>query len=157
MWSRWKGESFDHGPTPDFTTAKAHMAMMGMGGVSAHADDAFAELKAAEMWGVFEAFEGRGPLRRQCYQNSLKHFRRLGSPQLIVETTIKLVRELAELYPGRGIGERLLIDGTSAPAWCEQAPKGKSGDQEEYRRRLCPEAGARAIMQNSHSKKDLTG
>lgn len=64
-----------------------------------------------------------------------------------------MVKQLAKMFPGRGVGERLMIDGMALPAWCKQASKGKTNEQELQRRRLCPEAGFRAYVQTATARK----
>lgn len=157
FWKRWEGEASCMGPKPDFMTGKALMAAMGMTGTSAHADDIYAELTGnPEIWGVFESLEGKTAAPRS-YQNSLKQMPRLGCWGRAVRCNVAMVRQLAKLLPGQGIGERLMIDGMGMPAWCKQAPKGRTTEQELYRRRLCPEAGYRAYIQNKSGKQYLEG
>lgn len=64
FWKKWTGEATCMGPKPDFMTGKALMAAMGMTGISAHADDIYAELTGnPEIWNVFESLEGKAASR----------------------------------------------------------------------------------------------
>jgi hypothetical protein len=157
FWDSWQGAKPKSGPTPDYHCAKALMATMAMSGISAHADDGFAELTGnAKLWKVFEGLAG-APKRPQSYENAVKQLKRLGCFAPALEANVAMIRELAKLYPGRGIGERLMIDGCLFPAWCEQKGKGKTEEEERRRRRFCPEAGPKAYIQRSGAKKILGG
>ena len=137
--------------------AKALMATMGMGGISAHVDDNYAELNGNDkLWSLFERLEGQAPKRLYSWQHLCKQLPKIADGSLVMATNIEMIKALAALHPGKGIGERLLIDGMGFPAWCEQKPKGKTERQEQWRRRRCPEAGARAIQRGRRHKRDVT-
>lgn len=130
------------------------MTVMGMSGVSPHADDCLEELRRPEIWNLFERLSGEHK-EESTYSTSLRHLPRLGCWRQAVATNVAMVRELAALHPGKGIGERLMIDGSLVPAWCEQVGKGKSEEVEAERRRFTPEAGARAYMHTAKGKKNI--
>lgn len=156
MWNSWDGRRGDSGPPPDFFGAKALMATMGMAGLSAHVDDNHAELVTnSALLEVFRRIEGRQGAELSSYKHLCKQLPRIANQSLMQATNVAMVRSLAELLPGRGIGERLLIDGTDIPAWCEQKGVGKTKQQEEHRRRNCPEAGARAVKRGSRGKRNV--
>jgi hypothetical protein len=108
------------------------------------------------MWGIFEALEDQAS-EPSGYQNALKQMPRLNCTELAKRSNVSMIKELARMFPGQGVGERLMIDGMALPAWCKQAPKGKTRKQEEYRRRFTPDAGYRAYIHQSQSKKNLSG
>lgn len=107
------------------------------------------------MLGVFTRLEGRNDARPPSYQHVCKQLPRIADQSLMQATNVAMVKALAELLPGRGIGERLLIDGTDVPAWCEQKGVGKTQAQENHRRRNCPHAGARAIRRGPKGKRNV--
>lgn len=159
FWDSWWGRCASKGPQPDFTTGNALAAVMGMSGISAHADDCYAELTGnPAMWQLIERLNGATkPVRPLSYQNALKQLPRLNCHDLAVATNIAMVKALRGLYPDAGVGERLMIDGMGLPAWCEQAPKGEDIDQEQKRRRFCPHAGARAYTHTANGKQGFRG
>jgi hypothetical protein len=155
FWRRWEGPRAGMGPTPDYLTAKALMAGMGMTGISAHADDIYAEVTGRpEIWSIFESLDGE-QAEAFSYQNALRQLPKLGAQTMAVGANVDMVREIARLNPGKGVGERLMIDGMALPAWCKQTPKG-TPEQEAYRRRFTPEAGFRAYI-HSHRNKESVG
>ncbi len=75
---------------------------------------------------------------------------------LALQTNAELFRSLCALYPDRGFGERLLIDGCLFPAWCPQLGTAKDNpDVEAQRRATTPHAGARLIQYTSTGKASL--
>lgn len=151
LWTEVEGPVGLRGPKTDYFTAKTLMAVMGTAGISAHADDNFAELNAG-LAGVFAALDG-GPRGLGSYQSALRNMPRLVDPIRVVSANVRMVRALADLLPGRGVGERLMIDGMGTPAWVRQAGKGKTDRQEAFRRRNTPHAGARAYMHSAGGKR----
>jgi hypothetical protein len=73
----------------------------------------------------------------------------------VVATNVQMVKALSELLPGRGIGERLMINGMGTPAWVRQVGKGKTDNVEQFRRRNNPHAGARSYMHASQAKREV--
>ncbi len=156
FWNRWDGIRANHGPAPDFATGRGLAMVMGMSGISSHADDAYAELTGnSELWTLVQRLSGSLPRTPQSYENATKQLPRLECRQEALRTNVAMVKALAQLYPGRGIGERLMIDGMAVPAWCAQRPKGETAKQEETHRRLCPEAGPRAITYTKNGKRNV--
>ncbi len=158
FYASWDGQRGPSGPAPNFATSKALMTVVGVSGISAHADDCYAELAGGEqaLWSLFSALETEPPLRPSGYRHACKQMPKLaGGIGDAIATNVKMVRALAELHPGRGIGERLLIDGMPLPAWCKQVGLGKTERQEAWRRRNTPEAGARAIKYDKSGKTDV--
>jgi hypothetical protein len=155
FWRRWEGPKATMGPAPDYLTAKALMAGMGMTGISAHADDIYSEVTGRqEVWSIFEDLDGE-QAESFSYQNALRQFPKLGAQVNAVTANVEMVQEIARLNPGKGVGERLMIDGMALPAWCKQTPRG-TPEQEAYRRRFTPEAGFRAYI-HSHRNKESVG
>jgi hypothetical protein len=154
LWADLEGPVGLRGPKTDYFTAKALMAVMGTAGISAHADDNFAELHAG-LGGVFAALDG-GPRELGSYQSALRNMPRLADTIRVISANVRMVAALADLLPGRGIGERLLIDGMGTPAWVRQVGKGKTDKQEAFRRRNNPHAGARAYMHTAGGKRDVS-
>ena len=156
FWSRWQGRRAEKGPRADFTTAKGLMAMMGTAGISPHADDAYAALAGnSRLWSLFQALEEGETRPPLSYQNALKQLPRLACWREAMHTNIELVKVLAEQNPGKGIGERLMVDGMGLAAWCKQIGRGKTDEEENYRRRHCPEAGARMTVQGPRHKHSI--
>lgn len=152
MWDSWDGRRSCKGPKPDFLSGKAIAAVLAMAGISAHVDDARAELcQNRGLWNLMQRLERRAaPI--QSYENITRQIPRLYSHDLVIATNIAMIKALRDMHPGAGIGERLMIDGMGRPAWCAQLPKGKNERQEEYRRRFCPEAGPRAYIHTPRGK-----
>jgi hypothetical protein len=131
------------------------MAGMGMSGISAHADDIYAEVTGnPKIWSIFEDLNGEQaePLTHKA---ALRQFSKLAIGGEVFKANIEMVKEIARLNPGKGVGERLMIDGMALPAWCKQTPKG-TPEQEAYRRRFTPEAGFRAYI-HTHRNKEKVG
>lgn len=155
LWKGWDGPPANSGPAPDYMTAKALMAGMGMTGISAHADDIYSEVTGNQkVWSIFEDLDG-GQADPLSYQAALRQFPKLAIGGRVFKANIEMVKEIARLNPGGGVGERLMIDGMGFAAWCKQAPKG-TPKQEAYRRRHCPEAGFRAYI-HTHRNKEKVG
>lgn len=156
LWDSWDGKRGSAGPPPDYLTGKGMATVMGMTGISAHADDCFAELTGNEkIWQLFERLDNLGARRPRSYENATRQLPRLAAHDAIVRTNVQMIKELAALFPSAGIGQRLMIDGSARPAWCAQAPTGKTDEQEAHRRRMCPEAGSRAIIHTSGGKRTV--
>lgn len=156
FWDSWDGTRGGSGPSPDFFGAKAVMATMGMAGIGAHIDENYAELiNNQKLTQVFRRLEGRSDANPPSYKHVCKQLPKVANQSLIMATNVRMVQALAELMPGRGIGERLILDGTDVPAWCEQKGVGKTKQQEAYRRRNCPHAGARAVKRGSKGKSNV--
>lgn len=153
LWSRLEGPAGLRGPKTDYFTAKALMAVMGTAGISAHADDNFAELHHG-LVNVFAALDG-GPRTLGSYQSALRNMPRLSDSIKVVAANVRMVKALADHLPGRGIGERLMIDGMGTPAWVRQVGKGKTPEQEAFRRRNNPHAGARTYMHIGGGKRQV--
>jgi hypothetical protein len=155
FYETWEGRRGAAGPEPDWNTAKGLMLTMSAAGISPHLDDGYTELTGnAKLWDLVQRLAGKR-IRPASYQHACKQLPKLAATGLAVEANIEMVKALAQLMPGQGIGERLMIDGMPLPAWCEQKGKGKTERQEEYRRRFCPEAGARAMTYTGNGKRDV--
>ncbi len=156
FWDSWDGARTSKGPQPDFATGKGVAMLLAMSGFSSHVDDVYSTLAGEpDLWGLVERLEGRGSLRMRSYENCTRQIPRLYCHDLAIATNLEMVKKLREMNPNAGIGERLMIDGSGRPAWCKQTPKGKTEEQEERRRRYCPEAGARAYVHGNRFKADI--
>jgi hypothetical protein len=156
FWDGWDGARAKRGPAPDYATGRGLAVVLGMSGVSAHADDAYAELtQNRAIWKLVERLSGGGRRIPHSYENATKQLPRLACHDRALATNVQMIRELARLHPDAGIGERLMIDGMAVPAWCAQVRAGKDEAEERARRGVCPEAGARAIIHASNGKRNV--
>jgi hypothetical protein len=172
FWSAWKSARAKRarGPQASDSGAKAMACMLGMTkhshGLSAYGDlyekqrvrqlFAGAELAAARAKGEPDP----DPLQLALYEGTMGRLKTVTRGAdfrvLAMQTNAELFRALCELYPGRGFGERLLIDGCLFPAWCPQKGTGKDNPVlEAQRRRTTPHAGARHIQYTSTGKANL--
>lgn len=143
FWQNWTYPRAKSGPQANYRPSKALIAMLGMGGVSAHLDTVHENYsKSMRLKSLFSTIEGE-TVGDIGYSTSLKHFPMLGrnSTVLAIETNLELIRALRAMFPNAGIGERLLLDSSSVPAWCQQ--KSSRGDEklEKLLNRRTPEAG----------------
>ncbi len=78
------------------------------------------------------AGEEAPPFKLLAYRSALKRMEHLSissrTDPLFMRTDAALLRGLCELYPDRGFGRNLLIDGCLFPASCAQ--KGKGADED---------------------------
>lgn len=172
FWTAWKSaRSLNaRGPQASDSGAKAMACMLGMTkhshGLSAYGDlyekqrlrqvFAGAELAAARL----ASRPDPDPFGLALYEGTmgrLKPVTRRGDFRaLALQTNAELFRSLCALYPDRGFGERLLIDGCLFPAWCPQLGTAKDNpDVEAQRRATTPHAGARLIQYTSTGKASL--
>jgi hypothetical protein len=184
LWSEWKLPRPARGPAPASGDAKALAAILGMTGESPHIDDAYGILK--KMPSVRQTFEqleratsseprktapfllGDTPI--QSYSTYTRLLKRLAldgdATKLIKQTNIKMIKALAVLFPGAGIGENLLLDGSAFPSWSPQrgaGPRRLHNGQanpnweigEERLRKFSPDSGFRAYMYDSDGKRDV--
>jgi hypothetical protein len=104
FYAAWQGRRGASGPEPCFFTSKALMTLMGMGGISSHADDVYTELTepGSKLWKLFRGVVGSAPAQPAGYQHALKQFKRLGASHVVMEANVRMVRALDKLLPGRG-------------------------------------------------------
>lgn len=173
FWKEWTGERKKHGRAPDFAAAKAVLATFGMGGVSAHVDTVYEQVKTnGAIKAIYEELEGRALERPPSigappaflhYSRVCDLFPRLAASDACrwgaMKANIKMIQALAKLYPTAGIGKRLLVDCSAIEAWCPQYSAGAKDDpawekREAKLRSRTPEAGFRAYTY-SGSKEDV--
>jgi hypothetical protein len=155
FWAGWSTPRGARGPAGKDPFAKAVMATQAMMGMSANMDDALTSLRnMPRLERVFADLEGRQGATWNpagSYSGALRRARRLAPSCLSggLFTNVAMIKEIARLSPGSGVGERLFIDGKLHPAWCQQlsagAGKDKNLEVDAYLRRNTPHAGARAI------------
>lgn len=156
FWPYWKaGDEGSRGPKAGFLFTKAMLAMATFLGKSSHMLQNHATLASSiEYRSVFAWVEreaasvvGAEPaeLNVPGYKSTLKHIPRLSGEAmwlLAMRVNVVMLRALHKLL---GVKElRLLIDGTNIDAWCEQAGKGKTAEEEARLRGRTPRAAARS-------------
>lgn len=166
-WRYIVGRRGERGPAPSWGWTKAVMSVLAMTGVSAHVDDAMNLLRRDDFSRrLFERVElaarGRDLGRFPSYPTVCRLM-----PQISMQMTrsamhanVDMLKALREMMPKAGIGKRLLVDGTSIPAWAPQV--GSGGNDEEERkerdrrmRRFAPDAGFRAYYYASNGKRSI--
>ena len=160
FWQGWQGPLARKGPRPNLAAAKAAMAVLGMGGISAHLDEAHQRLGIdTQLRDVFASLEGSARFDIGSYASVARNLERIseGLPQQAMETNIAMLKELRQIFPNGGIGERLLIDGFAVPAWCRQTGAGDPADarhemREERLRARTPEASFRSYDHTNKGK-----
>jgi hypothetical protein len=174
FWSDWDGERGRRGPGANYPAVKALMATIAMTGISAHVDDCCGELdRSRALRALFTRTEHAGRqlrgergtfrLKLLSYTRALELMPRLapGCIEKGMAANIAMVRTLREMLPDAGIGERLMIDGTDAPAWVKQVAARRNGDgeidsqHEALIRCHTPEAGFRAYVRKQNGKRPI--
>lgn len=140
------------GPKPDVLSHKIFVATAGMMGLS-HMDDVHtflknspeARLRLARL--LFGGEPDRIP-STLSYAQHLKGLEEYGPSicEAALAANVRAFRELRRHLPN--VGQHLLLDGTAAPAWCQQRSGAKGTPEDEELRRHTPEAGARAVTRD---------
>jgi len=142
FWQDWEYGYAGTGPTANYRPSKALMAVLGMGGVTAHADTAHETYtNSTRLKSLFSTIEGE-TVGDIGYSTALNHFKVLGPTctTLAIEANIEMMKALRAMHPDKGIGERLLLDSSSVPAWCQQRSSGGNDEMEKFLNRRTPEA-----------------
>jgi hypothetical protein len=158
FWEAWTGEVAGHGPSPNYPPAKAVMAVLGMGGVSSHVDTAHETFASSKkLQDIFSGVEG-DLVESVPYSSLCRMLKKLGPSctSAAIETNIALAKKLRELFPNAGIGERLLMDSSSVPAWCRQKSSHGNEQMEKILTARTPEAKAKAYSYSSNGKSTLS-
>lgn len=154
FWRRWTGYS-NGKRRPPWAGAKAIAAFLSMTGKSVYLDDAHQEVTSSdELLQLFAEIDRRShlpdtpetPFMVAPYSSTARHMPQIAQNcwQLAMETNIAIVKELARLRPEVGFGKRLMIDGTSIPAWAPQRGSRGNPEVEQLLRKKTPHAGFRA-------------
>src|SRR5579862_2220767 len=143
-WAEWQLPARS-GPKPNIFASKALLFLVGIGGRSAHFEDAYEDLtRQPALRAVFEQVEslasgqsipGQTPaatLEMPAYSTVMRGKDELAkqgkgeaSPRMrLIHANVELLKALRKLLPNHGIGERLMIDGTAIPAWVPQRSAG---------------------------------
>lgn len=171
FWAAWESRRpvTARGPHPLDPGAKAMASMLGQTKHS-HGLSAYGDL--FEKTRLRQVFAGVGlaaarhsgqpdpdPFQLALYEGTMGRLvpvtRRGAFRPIALRANAELFRALCTLYPNRGFGERLLVDGCLFPAWCPQKGKGRSDDEEAARRATTPLAGARLLRYTSSGKVEL--
>lgn len=156
FWEEWQPPREGSGPRVDYAPAKAIMATLGMGGFTSKFDDAHDRFgDTPQLREVFSDLEGR-PVEQVPYSSLMRQLKKAskGVRVAAMKHNIELVKQLAELFPGEGIGERLAIDATAFPAWCPQ--RGSRNDAvDEIIGRRTPDAAYRIQEYRKGSKEEV--
>lgn len=167
FWSQWTSyrSPRSRGPMPADAGTKAVLGALGMTSHS-HGLHAYGDLlekpQLLEMFARVDAAASDGeprPLTLPTYAGAMKRAEKLtyrsAFDPLFLQTNAALFRGLCELYPDRGFGKTLLLDGCLFPAWCLQRGTGADEDEEERRRGKTPHAGYRSYRYTGTGKVEL--
>ena len=165
FWRAWTGPQGARGSDVDYAPAKGVMSYMTMAGVTPYVDDAHAlyvaDTRLHELVGQIEAATfGRWPqaaVEPPPYQSLARHVNKVAPScwREAMKANIAMVRALAILRPGEGIGERLLIDGDGVAAWCQQKAGTRGSDRDLRLRKRTPHAGFRAYSYGNNGKQPI--
>lgn len=103
FWSAWQGRRSAKGPVPNYPGAKAVMSVLAMAGVSAHVDDAYAQLSSSPgLKRVFDNLEG-SPIQLPAYPSVCRLMSRLSENDRCrfeaMRANVALLRWLREHHP----------------------------------------------------------
>ena len=154
FWDDWKPAQSQTAPDIDFAPGKAVLMTLGMCGFTSYFDDAHEHFSVNQkLQDVFAGANG-GPVDPPPYTTTMRHVNRAAKDVrlLAMETNIKLVQELAKMFPGEGIGERLGIDGMPFSAWVPQRGSRDEQVDKAIGKRI-PQAGFRVYQQSGRNGK----
>jgi len=142
------------GRPADLLSRKIWLAYVGMTGTSTHMNDIHTELKRGVevrrlVADLLEPGAGRDVPALPSYSAMLRGM--FDAAPAVAEAAticnIDAFRAIREFVPSAG--RVLLIDGTSAPAWCRQRSAEPGSKADRLLRKRTPEAGARAIQRGN--------
>lgn len=154
LWDAWDPAQSPTAPDIDFAPAKAVLMTLSMCGFTSYFDDALEHYGVNQkLQDVFAGANG-GPVDALPYTTTMRHVHRAAKDVrlLAMETNIALVKELAKMFPGEGIGERLGIDGMPFSAWVPQRGSRDEQVDKAIGKRI-PQAGFRVYTQSSRNGK----
>jgi hypothetical protein len=165
FWRSWQGPQHEKGSDINYSGAKALAFTIGFKGTSAHFEEAHENLEAnAKLQAVFDRVEAAisisgvlGSFRLPPYSSAMRHVNSAGPACWLeaMKANIEMVKEIRKLNPGKGVGERLLIDGCPIAAWVQQKSGRKDPEREAALRKRAPEAGFRMYTFSKSAKGDI--